>query len=81
MCVGMIVYRIWNAQDDSQGLLGDTNGAQYARMTPLNSVIHIIIDSGLGYTLVSLTLFFSQVARSNSLYITSGAVSLYKYIY
>jgi len=80
MCVGMIVYRIWNAQDDSRGLVGDASGAQYARMTPLDSVIHIVIDSGLGYTLVTLTLFFSQVARSNALYITSGAVSLYIYI-
>jgi len=76
----MIVYRIWNARDDSRGLVGDANGAQRARMTPLDSVIRIVIDSGLGYTLVSLTLFFSQVARSNALYITSGAVSLYTYI-
>jgi len=77
----MIVYRIWNARDDSRGLVGDANGAQYARMTPLDSVIRIVIDSGLGYTLVSLTLFFSQVARSNALYITSGAVSLSINIY
>jgi hypothetical protein len=45
-------------------------------MTRLDSVIRIVIDSGLGYTLVSLTMFFSRVARSNALYIASGAVSL-----
>jgi len=45
-------------------------------MIRVDSVICIVIDSGLGYTLVSLTLFFSQLARSNALFITSGAVSL-----
>lgn len=67
---GMIVYRIWNARDCSRGLARPTNGAQTAQMTHL---IRIVIDSALGYTLVSLTLFFSLVARSNALYITSGA--------
>jgi hypothetical protein len=45
-------------------------------MIQLDSIIHIVIDSGLGYTLVSLTLFFSQLAPSNAIFITSGAVSL-----
>ena len=66
----MIVYRIWNARDGTQ------NSAQSTNITRLDSVIRIVIDSALGYTLVSLTLFFSRVARSNALYITSGAVSL-----
>lgn len=48
----------------------DTN---VSRIQNRDSVIRIVIDSGLGYTLVSLTLFFSRVARSNALYITSGA--------
>jgi hypothetical protein len=71
----MIVYRIWDARVDGQSFMGTGNGAQSTKMTRLDSVIRIVIDSGLGYTLVSLTLFFSEVARSNALYITSGAVS------
>ena len=66
----MIVHRLWNARD------GARDSAQSTNMTRLDSVIRIVIDSGLGYTLVSLTLFFSQVVRSNALYITSGAVSV-----
>ena len=73
----MIVYRIWNARDDSRGLVRPANGAQAAKMIRL---IRIVIDSALGYTLVSLTLFVSQVARSNALYITSGAVSISIYM-
>jgi hypothetical protein len=75
--VGMIVRRIWNARDVARNFMETGNGTQSTNMTPrLNSVIRIIIDSALGYTLVSFTLFVSQVARSNALYITSGAVSL-----
>jgi hypothetical protein len=74
----MIVYRIWNARDDAQGFMGTESGSsvQSLKMTRFDSVIRIVIDSALGYTLVSLTLFFSQVTRSNALYIASGAVSL-----
>jgi len=71
--VGMIVYRIWDAQDCSRGLVRPANGAQTAKMT---HIICIIINSALGYTLVSLTLFFLLVAHSNALYITSGTVSI-----
>jgi hypothetical protein len=71
----MIVYRIWDAGADAQSFVRTGNGAQSAKMTRLDSVIRIVVDSGLGYTLVSLTLFFSEVARSNVLYLTSGAVS------
>ena len=74
--VGMIVYRIWNARDGAQGFMETGTSTQSPKMTRLDSVIRIVIDSALGYTLVSLTLFFSQVARSNAIYITSGAVSL-----
>jgi len=45
-------------------------------MIRLDSIIYIVIDSGLDYTLVSLTLFFSQLVPNNALFITSGAVSL-----
>ena len=71
----MIVYPIWNARHDVQGFMGTASNIQSPKMTWLDSVIRIVIDSALGYTLVSLTLFFSQVARSNAIYITSGAVS------
>ena len=74
--VGTIVYRIWNAREDAQDLIGSGSSTQSPKITRLDSVIRIVIDSALGYTLVSLTLFFSQVARSNALYITSGAVSI-----
>jgi hypothetical protein len=74
--VGIIVYRIWNARDDAQGFMGTGSSVQSQEMTRFDSVIRIVIDSALGYTLVSLTLFFSQVTRSNALYIASGAVSL-----
>ena len=74
--VGMIVYQIWNARDHARGFMETRSSAQSPKMTRLDSVIRIVIDSALGYTLVSLTLFFSQVARSNAIYITSGAVSL-----
>jgi len=73
--VGMIVYRIWNARDRTRSLMDTGSGGQSKKMTQLDSVIRIVIDSGLGYTLVSLTHFFSRVAHSNALYITSGAVS------
>ena len=71
----MIVYRIWNERDRTRNLMETGSSVQFKKMTRLDSVIRIVIDSGLGYTLVSLTLFFSRVARSNALYITSGAVS------
>ena len=75
MYLGMIVYRILNAQHDAQGFIDTGSSIQPPKTTRLDSVIRIVIDSALGYTLVSLTLFFSQVARSNAIYITSGAVS------
>jgi len=72
----MIVYRLWNARDsNAPSSMGTRNSAQLTKTTRLDSIIRIVIDSGLGYTLVSLTLFFSLLARSNALYITSGAVS------
>ena len=74
--IGMIVYRIWNARDDAQGFMETGSSTQSSKMTRLDSVIRIVIDSALGYTLVSLTLFFSQVARSNAVYIAACAVSL-----
>jgi hypothetical protein len=49
-------------------------------VTRLDSIIRIVIDSGLGYTLVTLTIFFSRVAHSNAIYVTSGAVSLLRLI-
>ncbi|KIM47240.1 hypothetical protein M413DRAFT_7788 [Hebeloma cylindrosporum] len=70
--LGMIVYRLWNAQDGTPSYGAGSNGKP-AKMTRFNSVIRIVIDSGFGYTLVSLTLFFSRVAHSNAIYITSGA--------
>jgi hypothetical protein len=74
--VGMIVRRKWNAQDVARRFTETGSSTQSTNMTPrLNSVIRIIIDSALGYTLVSFTLFVSQLARSNAIYIASGAVS------
>ncbi|KIM47216.1 hypothetical protein M413DRAFT_23454 [Hebeloma cylindrosporum] len=70
---GMIVYRIWDARVDARGYMGTGRGAQSTKMTRLDSIIRIVVDSALGYTLVSFTLFLSQVARSNALYIASGA--------
>jgi hypothetical protein len=64
-------------RDSTPSCMGTGNSAQSTNMNRLGSVIRIVIDSGLGYTLVSLTLFFSRIARSNALYITSGAVSLF----
>ena len=49
---------------------------QSPKMTQLDSIIHVVIDSALGYTLVSLSVFFIQVVGSNTVYITSCAVSL-----
>jgi hypothetical protein len=66
----MIVYRLWNARGRAR------DSAQSTNMIRFDSIIRIVIDSGMGYTLLSLTLFFSQLARSNALFITSGAVSL-----
>ena len=74
--IGMIVYRIWYARDDAQGFMETGSGAQSPKMTRLDSVIRIVIDSALGYTLVSLTLFFSQIACSNAVYIAACAVSI-----
>ena len=67
----MIVYRLWNARGRARDSAQSTN-----MIRQLDSIICIVIDSGLGYTLLSLTLFFSQLVRSNALFITSGAVSL-----
>ena len=75
--VGMIVYRLWNARDDARDLVETGSRTRSPKTTRLDSIIRIVIDSALGYTLVSLTLFFSQIARSNALYITSGAVSFW----
>ena len=74
--VAMIVRRIWNARDVARSFMETGSNTQFPKMTRLDSIIRIVIDSALGYTLVSFTLFLSQVARSNALYITSGAVSL-----
>ena len=71
----MIVYRLWNARGRAR------DSAQSTNMIRLDSIICIVIDSGLGYTLVSLTLFFSQLAPSNAIFITSGAVSLWLIMY
>ena len=75
-CVGMIVYRIWNARENARDSVENGNSTQSPKMTWLDSVIRIVVDSALGYTLVSLTIFITQAARSNAIYITSGAVSL-----
>ena len=75
--VGMIVYRVWNARGGAPSYMETGNSTQSTNMNRLDSVIRIVIDSGLGYTLVSLTLFFSRLARSNAIYITSGAVSIF----
>ena len=79
--VGMIVYRIWNARYDARDFVETGRStqsprtAQSPRTTRFDSIIRIVIDSALGYTLVSITIPFSQATRSNALYITSGAVS------
>lgn len=73
----MIVYRVWNMRDGAPSFMGTGNSAEPTNMNRLNCVIRIVIDSGLGYTLVSLTLFFSRLARSNAIYITSGAVRFF----
>ena len=72
-CVGMIVYRIWSARENAREAGSST---QPPKMSWLDSIIRIVVDSALGYTLVSLTIFITQAARSNAIYITSGAVSL-----
>lgn len=72
----MIVRRIWNARDVARIFMETGSNTQSPKINRLDSVIRIVIDSALGYTLVSFTLFLSQVTRSNALYITSGAVSL-----
>jgi len=74
-CVGMIIYRIWNVRDNVRDSM-EAGSAHPPKTTRLDSIIRIIIDSALGYTIVSLTLFVSLLARSNALYITSDAVSL-----
>jgi len=72
----MIVRRIRNARDVARIFMETGSNSQSPQINRLDSVIRIVIDSALGYTLVSFTLFLSQVMRSNALYITSGAVSL-----
>ena len=71
----MIIYRIWNVQDVALGFMETGSNIQSPKMTQLDSVIHIVIDLALGYTLVSLSVFFTQVVGSNTVYITSCAVS------
>jgi hypothetical protein len=76
----MIVRRIWNARDVARSFMETRDNPQSPKMNRLDSIIRIVIDSALGYTLVSFTAFLSQVASSNALYITSGAVSLLRLI-
>jgi len=63
----MIVYLLWNARGRAR------DSAQSTNMIRFDSIIRIVIDSGLGYTLLSLALFFSQLVRSNAIFITCGA--------
>ncbi|KDR78312.1 hypothetical protein GALMADRAFT_138417 [Galerina marginata CBS 339.88] len=45
------------------------------KRTSLSDVLRIVIDSGLMYTITSFVAFCSQLALSNSVYITTSAVS------
>ena len=45
----------------------------------LQGAIKIVFTSGLIYTLTSITVFASEIAKSNSIYITSAAVSFNSY--
>ena len=45
----------------------------------LQGAIKIVFTSGLIYTLTSITVFASEIAKSNAIYITSAAVSLNSY--
>lgn len=71
--IGMIVYRIWHARNDVQPST-HVGSRPSKRNSTLNSILRIVVDSGLIYMLTSVTVFFSQLANSNAVYITTAAV-------
>jgi len=69
-----IVYRIYRAEEESNAsaLHSGAGSLLTARRTPLQRTMRILIESGLFYTVVSISAFVSVVAKSNVIFITSG---------
>ncbi|TFK36547.1 hypothetical protein BDQ12DRAFT_576569, partial [Crucibulum laeve] len=74
LATSLIVYRIWTVdRENNCNRQSLSPSHRPARKTGLHITMKIIIESGLVYTLTSITVFISHLARSNALYITSAA--------
>ncbi|KAF8970693.1 hypothetical protein BDZ97DRAFT_57170 [Flammula alnicola] len=76
---GMIVFRIWSVDHAARSVHAADSvsscpqSGKMKRRSKLQSVLRIVIDSGLIYTMTSFAVFCSQIASSNSVFITTGA--------
>ena len=75
--IAMIVYRIYRTDRETNALILNSNIIplmEKKKRTPLQRTMRIIIESGLLYTVVSISAFAAVVAESNISYITSAVV-------
>lgn len=72
----MIVYRIYRTDRETNALVLNSNiiPLMGKKRTQLQRTMRIIIESGLLYTVVSISAFASVVAKSNTIFITSAVV-------
>ncbi|KAF8900446.1 hypothetical protein CPB84DRAFT_1747446 [Gymnopilus junonius] len=73
----MVVVRIWRVDNATRSVQSSSEFStpedEVNQQTSLRKVLRIVIESGLIYTTVSFLALFSQVAMSNSVYISTAA--------
>lgn len=70
----MIVLRIWRVESKSRGKNTLTPLYVTPHLSRLQTAMKAVIESGLLYTITSVTAFISVVAGSNSIFITTAIV-------
>lgn len=75
--LAMIVLYIWRVESKSQWKNTLTPLYGTPHLSRLQTVMKAVIESGLLYTVTSISVFFTCVTRSNAIFITSAAVRLY----
>lgn len=72
--LAMIVLYIWRVESKSKGKNTLTPLYGTPNLSRLQTVMKAVIESGLLYTVTSISVFFTSVTRSNAIFITSAAV-------
>ncbi|TFK31708.1 hypothetical protein BDQ12DRAFT_94044 [Crucibulum laeve] len=69
----LIVWPIWRAIRENEQLGIRTGSTSHPQHNTLKNVMHIIIESGLLYTVLAFMSSVAYTSNSNSLYVISGA--------